>query len=318
MIRLPRGVPVRQNVNPARINLPEAMGKLRVGDFSGYLHFVSNHGDGLVLFQSGHLISAFFVDPEVSARLIAYDAIARIFQISIRGHATLNIYRLSADLIPYLHALLHGRYLQQGKVLHDFNVRSLLDYLKDHGTTACLRVYTEKKCALIFYDQGYPLGFFHDGSKELEAVADLTRSVALDPGALLDIVEVQSADDLVLADLMASADLRPIWQRTRKALLEEQNQKEQVSVADGQQHSQHRKQYILNTLKTIGGTYLGNFGAAQVEKAFSVVGSDLTKAEMEQFYLEIQRMGRLVSSQSKINRMIEEMRVQVNAEESSR
>ncbi len=318
MIRLPRGIPVRQNVNPARINLPEAMGKLRVGDFSGYLHFVSGHGDGLVLFQSGHLISAFFVDPEESTRLIAYDAIARIFQVSIRGYAILNIYRLSSELVPYLHALLHGRYLQQGKALEDFNVRSLLDYLKENGTTACLRVYSQERCTLIFYDQGYPLGFFHDGAKDLEAGADLSSSVASDAGALLDIVEVQSADNLVLADLMASADLRPIWQRTRKILLDEQNQKEREMVTSAQQHDERRRQYLLNTLKTIGGTYLGNFGAAQVEKAFSVVGSGITQADMEQFFLELQRTGRLVASQSKINRMIEEMRVQIDVAESAR
>ena len=314
MIRLPQGVPVRQNVNPARINLPEAMNKLRGSDFSGYLQFRSERDDGVILFQDGKLISAVFIAPEQKTKKIAYDAIAHIFEMSIRGFATLNIFRLSADLVPYVHSLLHGRYLQQGKELQRFNVRSLLDYLKDNGTTACLRVYSPGRCTLIFYDLGYPLGFFHDKGKDLEAAADLNQSVALDPASRIDILEVQSADQLILADLMASADLYPIWQRVRNILLEGQNAKEREMVTHSQQESERHKQYVLNTLKTIGGTHLGTFGAAQVEKAFSSIGGVVGHEEMEQFYQELQPLARLVASQSKITEMLNEMRAQVKVE----
>ncbi len=314
MIRLPQGVPVRQNVNPARINLPEAMGKLRGSHFSGYLHFTASQGDGVVLFQSGQLISSLFVSADQQTKLIAYDAIARIFELSIGGFFTLNIYRISDELSPYLHALLHGRYLQQGKELKNLNIRSLLDYLKDNGTTACLRVYNPERCSLIFYDFGYPLGFFHERGKELEFSADLSQSVALDPACLIDVLEIQSADQLILADLMASADLYPIWQRVRASLLEVQNAKEKEIVASTQQQTERQKQYILNTLKTIGGTYLGPFGAAQVEKAFSSIEGSVNHDGMEQFYLELQRSARLVASQSKISEMIDDMRAKVNVD----
>lgn len=312
MIRLPQGLPVRQNVNPARINLPEAMVKLRGSDFSGYLHFTSDYGDGVVLFQAGHLISSVYIDPEQTTKLIAYDAIARIFELSIRGHASLNIYRVSGDLIPHVHALLHGRYLQHGRSLQQFDVRSLLDYLKENGTTACIRVYNERQCSLIFYDQGYPLGFFHDKGKDLEAKADLDKSIARDPQALIDILEVQSVDQLVLADLMASADLHPIWLRIRKVLLDEQNKKEREIASEVEQQGERHKQYVLNTLKTVAGTHLGTFGASQVEKAFSTVGGVAGEEEMEQFYLELQRLARLVASQSKIELMVDEMRKKVS------
>ncbi len=314
MIRLPKGLPVGQNVNPARINLPEAMGKLRGGDFSGYLMFTSDFGDGVVLFKDGQLISSIFVSPDQKLRLIAYDAIARIFELSIRGFASLNIYRVAADLVPYVHVLLHGRYLQQQKDLQHFDVKALLDYLKENETTACLRVYSPERCSLIFFDHGYPLGFFHDKGKDIEVEADLSKSVALDPDSRIDILEVQSVDQLILADLMASADLHPIWQRVRQALLDEQNGKEREVVNQNQQQSERRKQFVLNSLKTIAGTYLGTFGAAQVEKAFSSIGSVVGHDEMEQFYLELQRLARLVASQSKINEMMKEMRSQVKVE----
>ena len=117
MIFLPRGNPVRQKVNPARINLPEAMEKLRVGTFTGYLRFDASQGVGVILFKDGQLISSIFMNRETSERLIAYDAIARIFEVSILGNAVLNIYRMSAELVLGVHALLHGRYLQKEKDL---------------------------------------------------------------------------------------------------------------------------------------------------------------------------------------------------------
>ena len=171
MIFLPRGKPVRQKVNPARINLPEAMGKLRTGTFTGYLHFEAPQGAGVILFQKGQLISSIFIDNDDSERLIAYDAIAKIFEISILGGAVLNIFSLSADLVLGVHALLHGRYLQKHQDLSCFDVRTQLDQIRDDGLTVCLRIYTDDQTALIFYDQGYALGFFHEGKTELETSA---------------------------------------------------------------------------------------------------------------------------------------------------
>ena len=39
MVLLPRGNPVKENVNPGKVNLPDALDKLRQGKFTGYLRF---------------------------------------------------------------------------------------------------------------------------------------------------------------------------------------------------------------------------------------------------------------------------------------
>ena len=314
MIFLPRGNPVRQKVNPARINLPEAMEKLRTGTFTGYLRFDAPQGAGVILFQEGQLISSIFVDKAESERLIAYDAIARIFEISILGSAVLNIFRLSEDLVLGVHALLHGRYLQKGQDLSCFDVRAQLDQIKNDGLTVCLRVYADDQTALIFYDQGYALGFFHEGDAELEPTTDVATSVACLPGAKLDVLEIRSADEIVLADLMGSADLGPIWQRTRKLLLEERRKREESAIRSQEQNKESRRLHTLAILKTIAGNHIGKFGVTQVEKAFAVVGLDLHAGEMETFYIDLQRLARLVARQSKISPMIAEMKKQVAVE----
>ena len=314
MIYLPRGVPVRQKVNPARINLPEAMEKLRSGTFTGYLRFDSPQGAGVVLFQNGKLISAVFVNPEQTDRLIAYDAIAKIFEVSILGHAVLNIFRLSSELVLAVHALLLGRYLQKALDLSTLDVRSLLDRIKEEGLNACLRVYTKEQTALIFYEQGYALGFFHEGTTELEPSADVSASVARLPGARLDVLEIRSADQIVLADLMGSADLGPIWQRSRKLLLEERHQREESAIRSLEQNQHRQKQHIMTLFKAIAGNHIGKFGVAQVEKAFAVAGPELKAEDMEKFYLELQRLARLVAGQPKITAMIDEMKSRFDSE----
>jgi len=308
MIFLPRGIPVRKKVNPARINLPEAMEKLRIGTFTGYLRFDASQGAGVILFQDGQLISSIFIDKDESERLIAYDAIARIFEISILGSAILNIYRLSEDLVLGIHALLHGRYLQKGQDLNHFDVRTQLDQIKDEGLTVCLRVYTDDQTTLIFYDQGYALGFFHEGDSDLEPTADVSTSVANLPGVKLDVLEIRGADEIVLADLMGSADLGPIWQRTRKLLLKERHKREETAIRSHKQISERRRQHTLVIFKTIAGNHIGKFGVAQVEKAFAVVGADLDAGEMDKFYIDLRRLASLVAGQAKIMTMIDEMK----------
>jgi len=312
MIFLPRGNPVRQKVNPARINLPEAMEKLRVSGFTGYLRFDALQGAGVVLFEDGKLISSIFVDKDESERLIAYDAIARIFEISIQGSAVLNIFRLSSDVVLGVHALLHGRYLQKGEDLSGLDVRAMLDRIKDDGLTVCLRIYAENQTVLIFYDSGYALGFFHEGETELEPTADVSTSVACLSGAKLDLLEIRSADEIVLADLMGSADLGPIWQRTRKHLLEDRRKREETSVRSQEQNQERNRQHTLAIFKTIAGNHIGKFGVAQVEKAFATVSVDLNTTEMDKFYVDLQKLARLVAKQSKISTMLEEMKRQFN------
>ena len=230
MIFLPRGIPVRENVNPARINLPEAMNKLRAGSFTGYLRFDSSRGTGVIIFERGKLVSALHSSTDGRENLIAYDAIARIFEVSILGNSSLNIFRLSPTLAMGLHSLLHGSYLCQGLDLSVVDIAALLQRVSDEQINACLRIYAEDKVVLIFFDHGEALGFFHDGSAEIVSTADLSKSVARLPGAKLDLLETAYARDLVLADLMASADLGPIWQRTRKLLLDDRRKREEAAL----------------------------------------------------------------------------------------
>ncbi len=124
------------------------------------------------------------------------------------------------------------------------------------------------------------------------------------------MLEVRSAADLVLADLMGSADLGPIWQRSRKLLLEERRKREEQAIRSQEEKSERQRLHVLNIFKTIAGNHIGQFGVSQVEKAFTVVGSDLKSEKLDLFYLELEKLARLVAGQSKITAMISEMKKQ--------
>jgi hypothetical protein len=311
MIFLPRGIPVRQNVNPARINIPEAMEKLRVGSFTGYLRFDAPQGSGIVIFERGKLVSALFAD-QGDQRLIAYDAISKIFEVSILGDATLNIYRLAPELAMGLHALLHGKYIYREQDLKLVDIQALLNKIKEDGLNGCLRVYAEGQTALIFYSVGTPLGFFHEGTTDLQLSADLSKSVARLPGAKLDLLEIGSIDDLVLADLMGSANLGPIWQRMRKTLLRDRSQREEEAIRSREEELEQRYKQTLTSLKTIAGNYIGKFGVSQVEKAFSAITPEMRKEELAGFYVAMEKLATMVAKPKKVSKMIEEMQKLLN------
>lgn len=312
MVYLPRGITVRQKVNPARINLPEAMEKLRGSTFTGYLRFDSPQGSGVILFEGGRLISATYISQDDNKRLIAYDAIARIFEMSILGDAELNIFRLSEDLVLSVHALLHGRYLERGRLLAKVDIDACLRQIKTEALTCCLRVYNSKKTALILYDSGHALGFFHDGNGALVTDPDVENSIAHDAQARFDMLEVRGADQLVLADLMGSANLGPIWQRARKALLEERRQREESAIRSQQQQQEKTHLHLFNIFKTVAGNHIGKFGVAQVEKAYGGVSEEMTTEQLSSFYTELEKLARLVAAQPKIDAMLDEMKKQAS------
>lgn len=308
MILLPKGSPVKERVNPARVNLPEAMEKLVDSRFSGYLRFDSPIGTGIIIFTDGHLISAMMQEIDVDGRIIAYDAIARIFEMSILGNAMLNIYRLTQDVAMNIHALLHGEYIYHGQDIRLINIKGLMARIKKDRLSGCLRVYTAEKVTLVFYEQGNALGFLHEGSTELETTADVSTSVAALPGAKLDLLSTVTAEGTRMADLMASADLGPMWAKARNRLLDERAHREGGSGELSDAELEVRRERLFALLRGVAERHIGQFGVTQVEKSFRKVSPQLSGNEIDHFFADLARLCQMVAAPSKVKAMVDEMR----------
>ena len=157
MILLPRGNPVKENINPGKVNLADALGKMRQGKFTGYMRFDFPEGTGVFIYQEGRLISSLFENER--EHLIAYDGISRTFDESLNGNGKLNIYRLSIELAYSIHTLLHGEVLHKGQDLQLIDIKSLLIRMREEKRSGCLRIYSKEHIALIFYRDGNPSWF---------------------------------------------------------------------------------------------------------------------------------------------------------------
>ncbi|MCD4689762.1 MAG: DUF4388 domain-containing protein [Desulfuromonadaceae bacterium] len=208
---LPRGKLIKDEFNPVRMNWLEAIHKLQVGRFSGYLSCRDLHGRGVVLFVGGQLAAVCF-DGE-GEHLVDQEAFVRIFDRSLSGDTMLCIYHLSQPLALQLFGVISGEMLFAAQQLQLLDIPHLLHTLKHDRFNGCLRVCAAEDVALIFFQQGNPFGFFHDGGTDLVQDAELSESVAWQPGASVDIIAGQSELSDNLPDLMESLDLQGCWQQ---------------------------------------------------------------------------------------------------------
>ncbi len=307
MVLLPKGNPVKENVNPGKINLPVALEKLQAGKFCGYLRFDFADETGVIIFENGRLISALFEGN--NHRSIAYDAIATIFEKSLGGKGRLNVYRLAPELALSVHALLHGELLYKGQELKLIDIKSLLGRLKEVAMSGCLRIYTNDRVALIFYRDGSPLGFFHDGSTEIETTADTSMSVARLPGAKIDVLTTKAGSEGVLADLMKSADVTALWSKAQMDLARRNRTVEEETGRARGIREKERQQKLLAMLKTVAMDHLGKIGGSLVEKEFEKnLTETLDEAGLMVFYDRLSKSAKLVAGGAKINAMLDLMK----------
>ena len=309
MILLPRGNPVKENINPGKVNLADALGKMRQGKFTGYMRFDFPEGTGVFIYQEGRLISGLFENER--EHLIAYDAIARTFNEALTGTGNLNIYRLSIDLAYSIHTLLHGEMLHKGQDLQLIDIKSLLIRMREEKRSGCLRIYSKEHIALIFYRDGNPLGFFHDGSTDIETTADSSLSVAREPGAKVDVLVTSGDGEKSLADLMETADVAGLWGTAVAERRRQREDQENAASKTLEMRESDRRQKTLILFQQLAQNHLGKIGMSLVEKEFEKMklnGSQINDAVLDGFYDKLSKAAKLVAGPSKIDMMLEEMK----------
>lgn len=312
MFLLPKGNPLYENIAAAKVKLPEMLDKLKGGGFTGYLNFIFPSSSGILFFEGGKLISA--LHEHDKARLSGFEAIAELSNQILAGGGSLSVYRLSKDLVMGLHALLHGEVLFKGQELKLIDIKGLLEKMKVRQLNGCLRIYTEDRSALIFYKEGAPLGFFHDGSNDIETSASESQKIAGLPGAKIDVLSTKSADELMLYDLLEMVNIDKIWHstKTRYAAQMEQLSKEAQERDSKQQNERLRE--LEDDLKEVAVAYLGKVGRTLVDKELSERGGRealLNADEVAKFLAGVEKSSKLLTSLSKLKEMSDLMKNEI-------
>lgn len=312
MFLIPKGNPVSENIAAAKINMPEMLEKLKKNGFAGYVNFTFPTAYGILLFEGGRLISALL--EKDGKKLSGFEALASLFNLILFEPGTAGVYRLSNDLVVSLHALFHGEMLYKAQELKLIDVKGLLEKVKAHRLTGSLRIYTAERSAIIFYKGGSPLGFFHDGSQDIETSASESQKIAKLPGAKVDILSTKEADELMVHDLMDMLNIPKLWE-SAKAKYASELEKADVEATEREKKGLNdRLSELEEDLKELGMAYLGKMGRTLVEKELNEQGgrgalTDSGKADA--FLAGVEKGGKLLTSITKIREMIDLMRNEI-------
>jgi hypothetical protein len=211
MLRLPKGIPLFENLDATELQLDAVVTKLANGCFTGYANLTFQDAVGILVFESGKLVSVIFETAQGTSQN-GFEALTVLADKMLESSSSqLNVYRLSGDLTLCIHALLQGEVRYRAQDLGLIDIKVLLEKVKNEQMNCCLRIYTLNRSAMIFYKDGDPLGFFHDGSQEIEASPGDSQQLAQDPTAKLDMYSTVSVDELMAHDLLDMVNITNIW-----------------------------------------------------------------------------------------------------------
>lgn len=310
MFQLPKGNPLFENLAATKLKLPDVATKLANGSFTGYANFTFPDATGILVFESGKLVSTFFktLQGQSLNDFEAMNALAEQMVASATG--TMDVYRLSKDLTMCVHALLQGQVLYRSQELALIDIKSLLERIKNEQMNGCLRIYTDEKSAMIFYKEGSPLGFFHDGSQDIDSSPGESQQLAQDPRAKLDLYTSVSADELMAHDLLDVINIAKIWDAAvarQQAELERMNR--ELADKDRMQ-SINLMNNLEQQIRSIYIDYVGNVGRGIVDKELTTAGGNACLLEQEradQFLAALERAAKLLISVKKIAEMKEKI-----------
>ena len=211
MFFLPKGTPQLENIDATKLVLPDILDTSGSDGFSGYISFVFPSSTVFLVFETGHLTLA-HLEELSGARMTSLEALLSLAKMMLSSDSgVMNIYTLSKELSACIRELFRSETLYQARELKTLNMRSLLEKIKAERISGCLRAYSGDRSALIFYKNGAPLGFFHDGSFELETSASESQRIASLPDARIDLFSKREEGLAPEADLLELINIQKLW-----------------------------------------------------------------------------------------------------------
>lgn len=312
MFLLPKGNPLFENLAATKLNLPEVLNKLSNGGFTGYASFVFHSSTVILVFEAGKLVSILLEELN-GKRLSGFEALSALAELLVTaGSGALNVYKLSKDLTMCIHALLQGEILYKAQELKLIDINSLLSKIKADRMNGCLRIYTEEHSAMIFYKEGNPLGFFHDGSSEIETSSTESQKIAGMPGAKIDLFSTLSAEDLMDVNLLEVTNIQKIWDA---AVALHQSEIEKINKDRAERDKKTISLKLAEfeeQIKTIVGEYIGKVGRGVVDKSLSDNGGNsclIDEAGSVKFLASIEQAAKLLISGTNTKLMLEKLSV---------
>lgn len=207
---LPKINPLYEKISAKNIVIPDILEKLGSGGFTGYIHHSAPEFDFYGLFAKGQLLCA--LGTSDGRDKSGFEAIVLLLDKVLSVGGELSVYRMTVDLAVCAHALIIGPRLINGDEVRQVDIKGMLARLKGQGTNGVVRFYTAERSAMMFYKDGLPIGFYHDGATTIESAPDESRKIAGLPGARVEICSTKTLEELLQYDLLQMVNLQKLWE----------------------------------------------------------------------------------------------------------
>jgi hypothetical protein len=315
MFLLPKGNPLFENLAVSKLKLPDVLTKLSNGAFTGYASFVFQTSTAILVFEAGKLVSV-LVERQNGKRETGFEGLSALVELMVTtGSGALNVYKLSKDLTMCIHALLEGETLYKAQELKLIDIKTLLEKVKEDQMNGCLRIYTDEHSAMIFYKDGNPLGFFHDGSSDIETSSTESQKIAGLPGAKIDLFSTQSAEELMGTNLLEVTNIKKIWDTCVALHISEIDKTNVERQERDKKNISIKLAELEEQVKSIVGEYVGKVGRGIVDKEISDNGGNsclIDADRAEKFVKGVEKAAKLLVSSTNIKLMMEKLSVVIS------
>jgi hypothetical protein len=330
---LPKANPLYEHISADKVIIPEILEKLGNGHFTGYLSHTAAGFEAYCIFAKGKLICA--ISSEANRDKTGFEAITQLFDKIFVAGGEINVYRMTTDLAMCTHALVLGKRLFNGEEVRQVDIKNMLARIKDQGMNGVVHFYTADRFAMMFYKNGLPIGFYHDGTRAIETSPEESRKIAALPGARLDVRSTKPIEELMHFDLLEMVNLGKLWEaagsrqtssqtRETSSTPEESPTKpseptaqpiaapQQPAVSVSQ--SEEKLTELFEDLQEVAMAYLSREGRILIEKRIGEAGGPsvlLDSTRTESLLLQVEEDARVIDSHARIDEMIDLMRSEI-------
>jgi hypothetical protein len=127
---------------------------------------------------------------------------------------------------------------------------------------------------MIFYKNGNPLGFFHNGSQDIETSSTESQKIAGLPGAKIDLYSTPGAGELVGVNLLEVANIHKIWEACAVRHQQDIARISKVKAELDQKNALAKLAELEERFKSVVVEYTGKVGRNLVDKEISQLGGN--------------------------------------------
>ncbi len=311
---LPKANPLYEDISTTKVILPDVLEKLGKGGFTGYLSLACTGFEAYCIYSKGKLICA--MSSENGRDKTGFEAIALMFDKASGTGGTINVYRMTADLAMCSHALILGSRLFSGEEVRQVDIKGMMARLKGLGLNGVVRFYTPERYAMMFYKDGLPIGFYHDGADSIQSSSEESRKVAALPGARIEVCSTKPAEELMHHDLLQMVNLEKLWEsaQSRYATAHKGTESVKESVIPAVTDVDGKLAELVKDLIEVASAYLSKKGCEVIERCLWNAGGNaclLDESLSDDFLAQVEAEARIIDSHARIEEMIDLMRSEI-------